>query len=113
MVDQHAPAATAAIPEDDEELLGRIDALRVLRADSPEEKGRLLEELGGSGKVEQDIVSELAKVRALWRPDQFDAVHRMAMRLAGGARQRRPPGPAPPARGRRTSAANPSIGSTG
>ena len=32
--------------EPDEELLDRIDALRVLRADSPEERGRLLEEIG-------------------------------------------------------------------
>jgi hypothetical protein len=68
----------------------------VLRADSPEEKGRLLEELGGSGKVEQDIVSELAKVKPLWRPDQFDAAHRMAMRSLevldrNGARQARLP----------------------
>jgi hypothetical protein len=103
MVDQTAPPATAAIP-DDEDLLDRIDALRVLRADSPEEKGRLLEELGGSGKVEQDIVSELSKVRPLWRPDQFDAAHRMAMRALevldrNGARQARLPrlGPLKPA----------------
>ena len=47
---------------DEPELLDRIDALRVLRADSPEEKGRLLEEIGGSGKVEQEIVSQLSKV---------------------------------------------------
>lgn len=62
------------------ELLDRIDALRVLRADSPEEKGRLLEEIGGPGKVEQDIVDQLAKVRPLWRPQQFPAAHRMMMR---------------------------------
>jgi hypothetical protein len=77
---------------DEAELLDRIDALRVLRADSPEEKGRLLEELGGSGKVEQEIVSELSKLRPLWRPTQFDAAHRMAMRSLevldrNGARQ--------------------------
>ena len=33
--------------KDEPELLDRIDALRVLRASSPEEKGRLLEEIGG------------------------------------------------------------------
>ena len=69
-----------APPEHDEELLDRIDALRVLRADSPEEKGRLLEEIAGSGKVEQEIVSQLSKVAPLWRPAQFDGAHRMAMR---------------------------------
>ncbi|MCB0985232.1 MAG: hypothetical protein KDB06_11345 [Ilumatobacter sp.] len=64
----------------DDLLLDRIDALKVLRADTPEEKGRLLEELAGPGKVEQDIVKELSKVRPLWRPDRFEEAHRMAMR---------------------------------
>jgi hypothetical protein len=62
------------------DLLDRIDALRVLRAETPEEKGRLLEEIGGHGKVEQDIVSQLSKVRPLWRPDQFEQSHRLVMR---------------------------------
>jgi hypothetical protein len=65
---------------DEPELLDRIDALRVLRADSPEEKGRLLEEIGGPGKVEQDIVDQLAKVKPLWQPAQFPEAHRIAMR---------------------------------
>jgi hypothetical protein len=62
------------------ELLDRIDALRVLRADSPEEKGRLLEEIGGPGRAEQDIVDQLAKIKPLWQPGQFPEAHRMAMR---------------------------------
>ncbi len=62
------------------ELLDRIDALRVLRASSAEEKGRLLEEIGGPGKVEQDIVSELSKVKPLWQPAEFEEAHRHAMR---------------------------------
>lgn len=62
------------------ELLDRIDALRVLRASSAEEKGRLLEEIGGPGHVEQDIVSELAKIKPLWQPAQFEEAHRLAMR---------------------------------
>ncbi len=64
----------------DELLLDRIDALKVLRADTPEAKGALLEQLAGRGKVEQDIVNELSKVRPLWRPDRFEEAHRMAMR---------------------------------
>lgn len=64
----------------DEILLDRIDALRVLRADTPEEKGQLLEEIGGPGQVEQDIVSELSKTLPLWRPDRFEEAHRLAMR---------------------------------
>jgi hypothetical protein len=64
----------------DELVLDRIDALRVLRANSDEEKGALLEQIAGSGKVEQNIVSELSKIRPLWRPDRFEEAHRMAMR---------------------------------
>lgn len=62
------------------ELLDHIDALRVFRADTPEEKGRLLEEIAGTGRVEQDIVDQLSKVRPLWRPLEFSSAHRMMMR---------------------------------
>ncbi len=61
-------------------LLDRIDALRVLRADSPEQQGAILEQIAGKGRTEQDIVKELSKVRPLWRPDRFEEAHRMAMR---------------------------------
>jgi hypothetical protein len=61
-------------------LLDRLDALRVLRADTPEQKGALLEQLAGTGQAEKDIVSELSKVKPLWRPDRFEEAHRMAMR---------------------------------
>lgn len=40
----------------------------------------LLEEIAGTGKPEQDIVSELSMVLPLWRPDRFEEAHRMAMR---------------------------------
>jgi hypothetical protein len=90
---------TEVVPARDEEhadALEGIDALRVLRADTPEEKTKLLEQIAGSGKVEQDIVSELSKVRPLWRPGEFEAAHRMAMRSLevldrNGARQARLP----------------------
>jgi hypothetical protein len=73
---------TPATPQQhaEPELLDRIDALRVLRADSPEEKGRLLEEIGGPGRVEQQIIDQLSKIKPLWKPQQFAATHRMAMR---------------------------------
>ena len=88
MTEQIAPAdePSSRIGDDsrfdivDELILDRIDALRVLRADSQEEKGALLEKIAGRGKPEQDIVSELSKVRPLWRPDRFEEAHRMAMR---------------------------------
>ena len=72
--------STADDASDDELLLDRIDALRVLRADTDEKKGALLEQIAGTGKVEQAIVSELSKIRPLWRPDRFEEAHRMAMR---------------------------------
>jgi hypothetical protein len=75
---------TAASPTDatgvDDLILDRIDALRVLRADTPEEKGALLEKIAGPGKPEQDIVRELSKLKPLWRPDRFEEAHRWAMR---------------------------------
>ncbi len=64
----------------DDLLLDRIDALRVLRADTPEEKGALLEEIAGPGRPEQDIISQLSKARPLYRPDRFMEAHRLAMR---------------------------------
>ena len=78
------PDTEGTVPDDgrhiDDLVLDRIDALRVLRADTVEEKGALLEQIAGSGKVEQAIVSELSKVRPLWRPDRFEEAHRLAMR---------------------------------
>lgn len=72
---RHEPEAHA-----EPALWDRIDALRVLRAQSPEERGRILEEVAGPGRVEQEIVSQLSKVKPLWRPQQFSEAHRMAMR---------------------------------
>ncbi len=64
----------------DDLLLDRIDALRVLRAGSNDEKGAILEQIAGRGQAEQDIVKEISKIRPLWRPDRFEEAHRMAMR---------------------------------
>jgi len=81
---EEAPAVPSGEPGGEhrieELLLDRIDALRVLRAESAEEKGALLEQIAGRGKPEQDIVDELSKVRPLWRPDRFEEAHRFAMR---------------------------------
>ena len=80
----NVPKAAHAEHQDDHHfeglLLDRIDALRVLRADSPEQQGAILEQIAGKGRAEQDIVKELSKVRPLWRPDRFEEAHRMAMR---------------------------------
>lgn len=52
----------------------------MLRARTDEEKTILLTQIAGSGKPEQDIVSELSKQRPLWRPDRFEEAHRLTMR---------------------------------
>ena len=61
-------------------LIDQIDALRVLRADTDEEKGRLLEQIGGKGVVEQEMVSQMSAIRPLNHPERFEEAHRMMMR---------------------------------
>lgn len=79
-----SPAGHAAPGREDnlieELILDRIDALQVLRADTPEQKGAILERIAGTGKAEQTIVRELAAIKPLWRPDRFEEAHHMAMR---------------------------------
>ena len=88
------PSARAAVTgraDEDDLLLDRIDALRVLRADSDEEKGRLLEEIGGSGKPEQDIVVGALQGPAALAPGPLRGGAPAGHALARGARpQRRP-----------------------
>ncbi len=67
-------------PSTPELLVDQIDALRVLRANSDEEKGRLLEQIGGKGVVEQEMVSQMSAIRPLHHPDRFEEAHRMMMR---------------------------------
>ena len=61
-------------------LLDKIDALKVLRASSNQERDELLVQLGGRGKPEQDIVAQLSAVRPLQHPERFEEAHRMAVR---------------------------------
>ena len=61
-------------------LIDQIDSLRVLRADSDEEKGRLLEQIGGKGIVEQEMVAQMSAVKPLHHPDRFEEAHRIMMR---------------------------------
>lgn len=84
-----APSTHASVepadPEEDgnlllDELSERLTTLRVLRADDPDARGRLLEEIGVRGKAEEDIVNQMADRKPLWRPDRFEEAHRLAMR---------------------------------
>jgi hypothetical protein len=61
-------------------LIDQIDSLRVLRADTDEEKGQLLEQIGGKGLVEQEMVAQMSAVKPLHHPDRFEEAHRIMMR---------------------------------
>ena len=52
----------------------------MLRVDNPDQAAELLESLGASGKVEEDIVLQLGAIKPLWIPDRFEEAHRMMMR---------------------------------
>lgn len=60
-------------------LLDQIDSLRVLRADTDEEKGRLLEQIGGRGVVEREMVSQMSAPSVLAHPSRFEEAHRLTM----------------------------------
>ena len=60
-------------------LLDQIDSLRVLRANSDEEKGRLLEQIGGRGIVEQEMVAQMSRGAVLAHPNRFEEAHHLMM----------------------------------
>ncbi|MEY4361662.1 MAG: hypothetical protein RL391_968, partial [Actinomycetota bacterium] len=61
-------------------LLDRLDSLRVLRADTDEEKDALLFQIGGRGVVEREMVAQMSAVRPLQHPQRFEEAHRMMVR---------------------------------
>jgi hypothetical protein len=61
-------------------LLDRLDSLRVLRADTDEEKDSLLFQIGGRGVVEREMVSQMSAIRPLEHPQRFEEAHRMMVR---------------------------------
>ena len=61
-------------------LVDKIDALKVLRASTNEERDQLLVQLGGRGKPEQDTIAQLSEVRPLQHPERFEEAHRMVVR---------------------------------
>jgi len=75
--DQDEKSPGSFVPE---LLLDQLDALRVLRAQNDEEKGHLLEQIGGKGAVDQDIVRQMSAIRPLRYPERFEEAHRMMMR---------------------------------
>ena len=61
-------------------LLDRLDSLRVLRADTDEEKDSLLFQIGGRGVVEREMVAQMSTARPLEHPQRFEEAHRMMVR---------------------------------
>jgi hypothetical protein len=64
-----------------DELHDRLHALRALTASDDEERtDMILSEFGVKGKVETDIVNELAAMKPLWMPHRFEQAHYLVMR---------------------------------
>ena len=61
-------------------LLDRIDALRILRAESDDERDQLLFEIAGSGQVEQEMLTQMSSPRPLLHPERFEEAHRYMVR---------------------------------
>jgi hypothetical protein len=61
-------------------LLGRLDALKVLRERDEAGASAALEAIGVTGKVEAQIVAELADTSPLAFPERFEESHRTVMR---------------------------------
>jgi len=71
------PAPTADVLDD---LSEKLAAFNVLRKSDQAAADAILDQLGGHGPVEQDIVRELAIPRPLYLCDRFEQAHRLAMK---------------------------------
>jgi hypothetical protein len=84
-----APTPGSELLDDLSETLAAFNALR--KSDEAA-ADRILDGLGGSGPVEQEMVRQLALPRPLFRPDRFEQAHRLTMKSMevlkrNGARQ--------------------------
>ncbi|MCU0261042.1 MAG: hypothetical protein MUE78_08490 [Ilumatobacteraceae bacterium] len=61
-------------------LTDRLDAFRLLTADSDVERERILDDLGVRGRAESDIVRQQALRRPLAHPAHFEEAHRLVVR---------------------------------
>ncbi|HZQ84340.1 MAG TPA: hypothetical protein VFA83_05860 [Acidimicrobiales bacterium] len=79
MPDQPTTPAAHDRPLILDELSSRLEQFRVLGDSDQDATDRLLGELGAAGKVEQDMVAELAGTQALAHPERFADAHAIAM----------------------------------
>lgn len=75
-----------------DELSEKLAAFNALRKSDTAAADVILDQLGGTGKVEQEIIQQLAAPKPLFRPDRFEQAHRLTMKSLevlkrNGARQ--------------------------
>jgi hypothetical protein len=63
-----------------DELTDRLDTLKLFRVDDEQRAGAILEQFGAKGKVESEMLDQLAVRAPLQYPDRFEEAHRTAMR---------------------------------
>lgn len=63
-----------------DELVDRLDTLRLLREGDPQRADVMLEQFGAAGRVESQMLAELGQRRSLQVPDRFPEAHRTVMR---------------------------------
>jgi hypothetical protein len=63
-----------------DQLTDSLDTLRLLREDDPQRAGVMLEQFGAAGRVESQMLTQLAQRPPLHIPDRFPEAHRTVMR---------------------------------
>ncbi|MDQ1467462.1 MAG: hypothetical protein QOH10_1877 [Actinomycetota bacterium] len=63
-----------------DELSDRLDTLRLIRTDDEQRADAILEQFGAKGKVESEMLDQLAAGAPLAHPDRFEEAHRTMMR---------------------------------
>jgi hypothetical protein len=63
-----------------DQLTDSLDTLRVLREDDPQRADVMLEQFGAAGRVESQMLTQLAQRPPLHIPDRFPEAHRTVMR---------------------------------
>jgi hypothetical protein len=63
-----------------DELSDRLETLKLIRADDEQRADVILEQFGAKGKVESEMLDQLAVQAPLQYPDRFEEAHRTVMR---------------------------------
>jgi hypothetical protein len=63
-----------------DELSDRLETLKLIRADDEQRADVILEQFGAKGKVESEMLDQLAVRAPLQYPDRFEEAHRTVMR---------------------------------